>query len=132
MKKALFMLFAVAVTLSCTTINKIFSPKTPTPTPTETPALSSELAGNWNLHYDWGCGGSYRSTAWILFENGTFRSVETENTGTWTAVGNHFHLQYNGNSPAVYEGTISGNHQHMEGTMEHPSAGHGCWYADKQ
>jgi hypothetical protein len=133
-KKLIFILLAVSLTLSCTTISKIIYPRTSTPKATETPDLASMLSGEWTMHYSWSCSNSdYRSTTWELHEDGSFVSVENdhEGAGTWHAEGNHFHLQFNSERPAVYDGTISDNWRHMQGNMNHPDAGQGCWYADK-
>jgi hypothetical protein len=99
---------------------------------TGTPEPGGDLPGHWTMQYDWGCTGNYRSTTWTLYGNGTFESSDSKYSGTWSSAGSHFHLQYNGDAPAIYDGTISGNRRHMDGTMDHPTAGHGCWYADKE
>jgi hypothetical protein len=132
MKKLVFIMLAVAVSMSCTTISKIISPSTSTPKPTETPALGQDLVGQWTMYYSWGCTSGYSSTIWTLYENGTFVSSETGSRGTWSAEGSTFRLEFNKERSAVYDGTISETRDHMEGTMQGRDAGSGCWYADKQ
>jgi hypothetical protein len=135
MKKPLsliLLLLAMDVTLGCSTISRIISPRTPAPTPTETPVPGKDLVGNWNMYYSWNCSGysSYSSTTWTLFENNTFESG-IGYRGSWTVQGSSFHLVYDRQPNTVYDGTISESRVHMEGTMQSTEAGSGCWYADK-
>jgi len=85
------------------------------------------LAGNWTLHYSWGCSGSYGSTSLTFNNNGTFKTGDGY-SGQWANVVGDVQFVYEPTPSAVYSGTVTG--AVMVGMMTNFHLGmHGCWYA---
>ncbi len=85
------------------------------------------LAGNWTLHYSWGCSGSYGNTSLTFNANGTFKDGQGH-SGQWASLVGQVQFVYEPTPSAVYSGNVSGGT--MSGMMTNFHLGEqGCWYA---
>ena len=84
------------------------------------------IPGEWTLHFDWDCNGSYNSTDINFNSNGTFQSGRY--TGTWYQVEGMIIWSFD-DSPVCYAGNIAGSA--ISGLMStfEKSEKTGCWYA---
>jgi hypothetical protein len=88
------------------------------------------IVGDWTLHYDYGCSGSY-TQAGITFNNdGTFSTSEddTSETGKWVQNDGMILFQFDP-VKTTYGGNSAGNA--MVGMMSTFAGSSGCWYAIK-
>lgn len=83
------------------------------------------IVGQWTLHYDWGCDGSYTQAGITFNNNGTFTSESY--TGTWLQRDGMILFQYPSPSKTTYGGNFAGNA--MVGMMSTFAGLNGCWYA---
>jgi len=85
------------------------------------------IAGNWTLHYSWGCSGGYGQTSLTFNTNGTFKTGDGYQ-GQWAVVGGNVQFVYEPAPAAVYSGNVTG--AAMVGMMTNfKLKGQGCWYA---
>ncbi|BAW29962.1 hypothetical protein SAMN02910340_01764 [Methanosarcina thermophila] len=93
----------------------------------ENQVIYMAISGQWNLHYSWGCSGSYIQVGITFNSNGTF-SIPSQNlAGRWTQNDGMILWQFNNN--ASYGGNLAGNA--MVGIMSTFAGLNGCWYAIK-
>jgi hypothetical protein len=83
------------------------------------------VVGQWTLHYDWGCSGSYSQIVITFNSDGTFK---TSSTGKWVQIEGKILWQYDG-LKTTYGGNVSGNA--MTGVSSTFGGLNGCWYAIK-
>jgi len=83
------------------------------------------VPGNWTLHYDWSCGGSYGSTPITFNANGTFSTPPY--TGHWTQHDGQIIFRIDQAPNATYGGTAIDNA--MVGINTTFAGLSGCWYA---
>jgi hypothetical protein len=85
------------------------------------------IAGNWTLHYSWGCSGGYGQTSLTFNANGTFNTGDGYH-GQWTVVAGNVQFVFEPAPMAVYSGNVTGGA--MVGMMTNLSLKEqGCWYA---
>lgn len=85
------------------------------------------VPGNWTLHFDWGCGGTY-GTAPITFNaNGTFSSAPY--SGHWSSHDGQILFHFDGGGQATYGGAVVDSA--MVGISTTFGGLNGCWYALK-
>jgi Zn-dependent metalloprotease len=84
------------------------------------------IAGNWVLHYSWGCTGSYASVNITFNSSGTFTGGVT---GKWVQQDGTILLGFD-SGPAKYAGNLDGNVG--TGAMSTFTGLDGCWYLSKQ
>jgi hypothetical protein len=84
------------------------------------------IAGNWILHYSWGCSSTYGQTSIIFNGDGTFTGPYT---GKWRQQSGTLMLSFDG-GPAKYGGTVNGSVG--SGVMSTFSGLDGCWYLSMQ
>jgi hypothetical protein len=90
--------------------------------------MNMAVVGQWNLHYDWGCSGSYIQVGLTLNNDGTFNIPSQNLAGKWVQSDGKILWQFN-TSKATYGGNSSGNA--MAGIMSTFTGSNGCWYAIK-
>lgn len=90
--------------------------------------MNMAIVGQWNLHYDWGCSGSYIQVGITFNSNGTFNIPSQNLAGKWIESDGKILWQFD-TSKATYGGNSSGNA--MAGIMSTFSGSNGCWYAIK-
>lgn len=84
------------------------------------------VPGPWNLHFDWGCSGSY-GTAPITFDpGGTFSTPPY--TGRWTSHDGQIIFRFDQSPNSIYSGAVVDSA--MVGINTNWSL-NGCWYAVK-
>jgi hypothetical protein len=83
------------------------------------------VPGNWTLHYDWSCSGSYGSSPMTFNAAGTFSSPPY--TGHWTQHDGQIIFRFEGGGNGVYGGTAIDNA--MVGISTTFAGLSGCWYA---
>jgi hypothetical protein len=84
------------------------------------------IAGNWVLHYSWGCSQSYAQANIALNGNGTFSGP---GTGQWRQRDGSMMLSFD-TGPAKYGGTVDG--AVANGAMSTFAGLNGCWYLVRQ
>ena len=84
------------------------------------------IAGNWVLHFSWGCTNNYSQENITFNSNGTFTGP---GTGKWRQREGTVLLAFDG-GPARYGGTVNGNVG--SGAMSTFAGMNGCWYLVKQ
>src|SRR5215469_14572750 len=80
------------------------------------------IEGQWTVHYDWGCGGSYVQVGTTFNNNGTFSTPSQNLTGEWVQNNGMVLFRFD-----TYGGNLAGNA--MVGTMSTFEGLNGCWYA---
>ena len=85
------------------------------------------IAGEWTLHFSWGCSGSYGQTTVTFTPAGKFTTGDGY-SGQWAVVGGYVQFVYEPTPMAVYSGTVSGGAMHGMMTNFHLGE-QGCWYA---
>jgi hypothetical protein len=84
------------------------------------------VAGNWTLHYSWGCANSYAQSTIVFNNNGTFGGTLP---GKWIQQDGTLLLSFD-TGPARYGGTVDG---HVgSGAMSTFGGLNGCWYLTQQ
>lgn len=83
------------------------------------------VPGNWTLHYDWSCSGSYGSAPITFNANGTFASAPY--TGHWSQHDGQIVWRFDQPQNSVYGGTAIDNA--MVGISTTFGGSNGCWYA---
>ncbi|MFY9199587.1 MAG: hypothetical protein ACOX7X_07300 [Methanosarcina flavescens] len=92
----------------------------------ENQVIDMAVSGQWNLHYSWGCSGSYVQVGITFNSNGTF-SIPSQNlSGRWIQSDGMILWQFN-TSKTSYGGNLAGNA--MVGIMSTFTGSNGCWYA---
>jgi hypothetical protein len=66
--------------------------------------ISANILGSWIIHYSWGCTGSYNTTSFNVFSNGTF-SDGFGFTGQWVKSSQLFMFHFDGQN-TCYSGRI--------------------------
>jgi hypothetical protein len=89
-------------------------------------SIDSEIVGNWNVYYDWGCDGVTSSITINLMEDYTFLT-SSSSTGTWETYGDSVKWIYV--SGTTYKGLYSDGT--IDGTMASYTGNTGCFTADK-
>lgn len=85
------------------------------------------IAGQWTLHYSWGCSGSYSQTTLTFTSAGKFTDG-FGGSGQWSVLGGNVQWVYEPTPSAVYSGNVIGGA--MCGMMTNFHLGlQGCWYA---
>jgi class 3 adenylate cyclase len=84
------------------------------------------VAGDWILHYSWGCSNSYTPSNITFNANGTFTGSLP---GKWVQQDGTLLLSFD-TGPAKYGGTVDGNVG--SGAMSTFAGLNGCWYLTKQ
>ena len=85
------------------------------------------IGGQWTLHFDWGCRGSYNTSPITFNNNGTFTSAPY--TGKWVQTDRMILFQFDQPPKTTYAGNTVENA--MVGIMSTFAGGNGCWYAIK-
>jgi hypothetical protein len=83
------------------------------------------LAGDWVLHYSWGCDGNFSTLNLTFNSDGTIRGPET---GTWVQQDGTILMSFD-SGPGKYGGTLNG--PIGSGAMSTFSGSNGCWYLSK-
>ena len=88
------------------------------------------IDGQWTLHYDWGCGGSYVQVGITFNNDGTFNASGL--AGKWTQRDGMILFQFDqwDSIRTTYGGNLAGNA--MVGTMSTFAGLNGCWYAIRE
>jgi hypothetical protein len=86
------------------------------------------IVGEWILHYDWGCSGSYSQTGITFNNDGTFSTSEEE-AGKWAQTDGMILFQFDqwDSIRTNYGGNSAGNA--IVGMMSTFAGSNGCWYA---
>jgi len=85
------------------------------------------IAGNWTLHFSWGCTGGYSQTSLTINTDGTFKTGDGYH-GQWAVLSGNVQIVFEPTPAAVYSGNVIGGA--MAGMMTNFSLkGQGCWYA---
>lgn len=98
-------------------------------------AALTNIAGVWDLAYDWGCTGSHYHNTWTIDQILIFLQFTSGDGGSGIGLvwKNKVALKYTNGQGAgsLYIGTLSNNNTYMSGTMK---AGEftGCFTADKR
>jgi hypothetical protein len=82
------------------------------------------IGGQWTLHYDWGCDGSYSQVGITFNNNGTFNIPNY--IGKWVQNDGMILFQFD-TVKTTYGGNLAGNA--MVGMMSTFGGTNGCWYA---
>ena len=83
------------------------------------------VPGNWTLHYDWSCSGSYGTTPITFSAGGTFSLPPY--TGHWSQHDGQIIWRFDQSPQTVYGGTAIDNA--MVGISSTFGGSNGCWYA---
>jgi hypothetical protein len=83
------------------------------------------VPGNWTLHFDWSCSGSYGNTPITFNSAGTLSSPPY--TGHWSQHDGQILFHFDGGGQATYGGTAIDNA--MVGISTTFTGLNGCWYA---
>jgi hypothetical protein len=105
-----------------------------TPTVAPTPIVEYSLEGDWTIHGDIDCDGSYVfSVLYTFFSDYTYvylLDTGGELTGTWSTSGEDVDFLFHENLRTHYIGTLSSTGDYMEGTYD-STIGGGCWYGER-
>ncbi|MFL6231896.1 MAG: hypothetical protein ACJ76N_02060 [Thermoanaerobaculia bacterium] len=85
------------------------------------------IPGNWQIHFDWGCTGTYLSVGITFDPGGTWNSGIFN--GQWVELNGEVIFNFVGLA-TVYAGNVSGGA--AVGIMSTFSGSNGCWYMVKQ
>jgi hypothetical protein len=85
------------------------------------------VVGQWILHFDWGCTGTYSQTPITFAGDQTFNVPDFGETGLWTQDGDKLMFRFDAAPNSVYDG--DGVSAVMVGISSAFTGVTGCWYA---
>lgn len=92
-------------------------------------SFDTSLAGSWSLSFDWGCDGTYATSTWSIYEDGTCTD-SVGNACLWTYDNGQFTLDYGRSVGAFYSGMYNRTYGTLQGTMSYNGV-RGCWSATR-
>jgi hypothetical protein len=93
---------------------------------------TTDITGDWVVHYSWDCTGTYSTGTLAFYSDDTF-NVDSDATlwGTWTLTGDNVDFMFDEYPNTHYIGALDSTGDYMSGTMDNADAMTGCWYADR-